>query len=161
MDAKFQVACNHIVGNPKQSFTLLACPRCLGSGFYNALSYGPDGKVVLVSGFNKLQQQIQKILTENKRPTGYGFDYSVLTSTINAATITAIKSEISRCLLYLQGSQQQEKSEGFFYLPTEEIDKLLFVDVQINPSDPRGVFVTAQIQTISGKPTDVTSYLRK
>ena len=148
MDAQFKVICNHTAGNPVQQFILVDCPRCLGTGFYNA-------------GFPKLAQQIQKILTENKRSTGYGFDYSVMTDTINPGTLTAIKSEVARCMAYLQANQKQEQSEGFFYLPSEQITKLVSLDVQIDPSDPRGVFVNVSVQTLSNtKNGAVQVYLR-
>ena len=161
MDAQFKVICNHTAGNPVQQFILVDCPRCLGTGFYNALSWGTDGKVITVSGFPKLAQQIQKILTENKRSTGYGFDYSVMTDTINPGTLTAIKSEVARCMAYLQINQRQEQSEGFFYLPSEQIVKLISLDVQIDPSDPRGVFVNVSVQTLSNtKNGAVQVYLR-
>jgi hypothetical protein len=162
MDAKFKVICDHVVGNPSQNFTLLGCPRCLGNGFYNASSYGHDGKVVTVFGQYLLIQQIQKILTEEKRPTGYGFDYTVLTGTINAATLTAVKAEVLRCLQYLSDSQQQEKLEGHNYLPTEEIQSVGGVDAFIPDNEPRMVIVNASVTTISGASITATNIpLRK
>ena len=129
---------------------MTSCPRCLSNGFYNASSYGHDGKVVIVVGPNLLVQQIQKILTEEKRPTGYGFDYTVLSGTINSATITAVKAEVLRCLQYLSDSQQQEKLEGHNYLPTEEIQSLGGVDAFVPDNEPRTVIVNASVVTVSG-----------
>jgi hypothetical protein len=161
MDAKFQVTCDHTLGFPLQTFTLGTCPRCLGMGFYEASYYGGDGNVVMLSGIQLLSQQISKILTEEKRPTGYGFDYTVLGGVINPGTVTAVKSEVLRCLQYLSDSQQQEKLEGFHYLPTEEIERVNSVDAFIADSDPRTVIVNASVTTVSGKSVATTVPLRK
>jgi len=165
MDAKFKVICNHVVGSPLQQFTLVTCPRCLGKGFYNSYSFGTDGKMLVVSGVNKLSQQIQKILTEAKRPSGYGFDYSVLTGVITPSTVTAVKSEILRCIEYLKASQQQEKKEGFMYLPTEEISttaqSITVLDASVNELDPRSLLINLSVLTVAGTTTDVTTQLRR
>jgi len=165
MDAQFKVTCNHILGNPLQQFILLTCPRCLGKGFYNAYQFGTDGKIVTVSGVNKLIQQIQKILTETKRPSGYGFDYSVLSGVIAPNTITAVKSEIVRCIEYLKSSQQQEKKEGFIYLPTEEIStngqSITVLDAFVTETDPRAVTVNVSVLTVAGATAGVTTQLKR
>lgn len=161
MDALFQVKCDHTIGFPQQTFTLVSCPRCLGVGFYNALSYGNDGKVLEAKSGMLLTQAVQKILTENKRSTGYGFDYTVLTGTINPGTLTAVKSEVLRCLLYLSSSQQQEKLEGFQYLPTEEIAHVASMDAFINPTDPRSIIVNVNVITVSGTNVEVNVSLTR
>jgi hypothetical protein len=161
MDAKFRVTCDHKVGIPAQNFTLNTCPRCLGKGFYNAFSFGTDGKIVTVSGINKLSQQIQKILTEPKRPTGYGFDYSVLSGVIAPNTLTAVKSEVIRCIEYLKSLQTQEKSEGFIYLPTEEIDSISVIDAFVDPTDPRAIFINVSVVTKAGNTSDVSTRIKR
>lgn len=161
MDAKFKVFCDHVVGDPPQQFVLQTCPRCLGAGFYEASSFDTDGHAVMLSGPLLLSQQIQKILTEEKRPTGYGFDYTVLKGTINQSTVTAVKSEVQRCLQYLSDSQQQEKLEGFVYLPTEEISTIEGVDAFVPDDDPRTVTVNASVTTVSGVRANATVPLRK
>ena len=161
MDAKFNVVCNHIIGLPAQGFLLETCPRCMGAGYYNAISYGTTGKVVTVVGFDKLSQQINKILIEDKRPSGYGFDYTILSGTITPATQTAVQSEVMRCIVYLQNLQRIERSRGFKYLPSEELSNTVSVDAQINPDDPRGIIVTLGIQTVSGFIGNVVTNIRR
>lgn len=165
MDAKFKVVCTHAVGIPVQQFLLTTCPRCLGKGFYNAYQFGIDGKMITVSGVNKLSQQIQKILTETKRPSGYGFDYSVLTGVISPNTLTAVKSEIVRCIEYLKASQQQEKREGFTYLPTEEISTdsraIAVLEAFVDQTNPRAVYINISVLTVAGATADVTTQLRR
>ena len=161
MDAQFQVTCDHVVGNPPQNFVLQTCPRCLGFGFYHASSFGMDGKIITLSGSPLLSQQIQKILTEDKRPTGYGFDYTVLSGTINSGTITAVKSEVLRCLQYLATNQQTEKQAGYQYLPTEEIANVSGVDATQDANDPRQVNVSANVVTVSGVNLIVNVPLRR
>lgn len=157
MDARFVVKCDHLIGIPTQNFLLTTCPRCLGRGTYNAYSIGTDGRVVMASGVTKLTQQIMKAITERRRPSGYGFDYSVLSGVITPSTITAVKSEVFRCLQYLKGVQQQEKLEGFLYSPTEEISHVTALDAYISPSDPREVFVTVSVVTTAGSTAEVTN----
>jgi len=157
MDARFVVKCDHLVGIPAQRYLLTTCPRCLGIGTYNAYSIGTDGRVVPATGVTKLVQQISKILTEQKRPSGYGFDYSVLTGTITPSTLTAVKSEVFRCLEYLKNVQAQEKLEGFLYLPTEEISTISTLDAFVSPSDPRQVFVNVSVFTVAGTTAEVNN----
>jgi hypothetical protein len=157
MDARFVVKCDHAVGIPSQNFMLNTCPRCLGRGTYNAYTIGTDGKIVTVSGVSKLSQQIAKILTEQKRPSGYGFDYSVLSGTITPSTITAVKSEVMRCIQYLKGVQEQEKLEGFLYLTTEEISTVNTLDAFVSAADPRQVFVTVSVFTVAGSTAEVNN----
>lgn len=157
MDARFVVKCDHQTGIPSQNFMLNTCPRCLGVGTYNAYSIGNDGRIVTVSGVNKLAQQMAKIITEPKRSSGYGFDYSVLSGIITPSTVTAIKSEVFRCLQYLKGAQEQEKLEGFLYLPTEEISTVNTLDAFVSPDDPRKVFVTVSVFTVAGSTAEVNN----
>ena len=157
MDAQFVVKCDHVVGLPVQSFILSTCPRCLGRGTYNAYSIGNDGRIVTVVGVKKLVQQITKILTERKRPSGYGFDYSVLTGVITPGTLTAVKSEVFRCVQYLKDVQQREKLEGFLYLPTEEIGHIGALDAYVSSEDPRQVFVTVSVFTLAGTTAEVNN----
>jgi len=164
MDALFKVKCDHLIGIPPQQFTLTSCARCLGKGYYNGVQFGPDGRIITVTGVDKLSQQIVKILTEKKRPSGYGFDTNILSGVITPSTLTAVKSEVIRCIEYLKSLQQKEKSEGFIYLPTEEIATgfpITTIDAFINPSDPRGVFVNVSILTVSGLIAEVSTQIRR
>jgi hypothetical protein len=81
----------------------------------------------------------------------------VLSGVITASTITAVKSEVFRCLQYLKGVQAQEKLEGFTYLPTEEISHVTALDAYVSPTDPREVFVTVSVITVAGNTAEVTN----
>jgi hypothetical protein len=142
-------------------YTLASCPRCLGTGEYGGFSYGTDGKLFTLSGVAQLSQQIKKILTEKKRSTGYGFDFSLLSGVIDAARLTTIQSEVVRTLNYLKALQQAEKLRGFVYLPSEEIDDLDSVRAIQDTADPRTVFVTARVIARSGRTASITVLLRR
>lgn len=157
MDARFAVKCDHVVGVPAQMFILTTCPRCLGTGVYNAYSIGPDGKIVTVMGADKLAQQITKILVESRRPSGYGFDYGLLTGVIDQSSVTAVKSEVFRCMQFLKTSQTQEKLEGFSYIPSEEIDTVSALEAFVDSADPRRINVSVAVITKAGTTATVTN----
>jgi hypothetical protein len=129
----------------------------LGTDEYHAYSIGHDGKIVVVAGSNKLAQQIAKILTEKKRTTGYGFDLSVLTGTLDQSSITAVKSEVFRCMQYLMSIQNQERLEGYAYIPSEEISSVSSLDAYIASDDPRKMYVSVAVVTKAGTTAAVSN----
>lgn len=149
MDIKSQTVCDHIVGNPPTAYIIDFCPRCLGKGYYGGFAILSSGNLQTLSPSDSLIQAIQKILTENTRPTGYGFNQSLLTGVIDASKIQAVKNEVARCLNYLKFIQTQETLRGFQYNPQEKISKISNITVVKNTQDPRGVNVTVTVVTVS------------
>ncbi len=141
MDFLGTQVCDHRVGSPIVSYILSTCPRCLGAGYYGSPGFDVHGKMSLVTQSDQLNQAIKKILIENMRTTGYGFNYNVITSTIDATTISSIKAEVVRCMNYLIKVQTQAVGLGVLYDPKERIAGINFLDVQQDTSDPRRVIV--------------------
>lgn len=143
------VKCDHRVGNPIISYTQENCPRCLSKGYYGGIDFDFSGKISTVSNGEGLAQKIKKILTEKKRPSGYGFDYSlVINASVNKETI--VRYEVSRCLNYIQNLISSEKSRGIKFNPSEEIQSIENIKVNINENDPREVIVYVTVITKSG-----------
>jgi len=159
MDLLNRVVCDHKIGD--QSFIRERCPRCLGKNFYGGYSIGKDGDIEIVTKVDALNQQILKILTEDRRPSGYGFDHNLLAGVIDASKIAAIKAEIIRCISYLYFLQQSEKKSGFFYAPSEELNKIESVSVAQDESEPRRVFATIVVSTVSGRTVTTSTMLRR
>lgn len=155
-----EVKCDHKVGDPEVDFESSKCPRCRGKGVYYAFSMSPAGRIEFLTGFDALTFQIKKILTEARRPSGYGFDYRVLNPQQSSGDpITAITSEIYRVMQYFMNLQRQSKSEGYNYLPTEELVSVDSVRVTRSTTDPRQVYITIYVTTRSGQTNAVTQTL--
>lgn len=161
MDLVNKTACDHRVGDPPVAYTLAACPRCRGEGEYGTLVFGNDGKIATVEQGGALKQQIEKILKENRRPSGYGFDYTLLTGVIDATKISAIKNEVIRCLQYLGTAQAREEAQGFNYTGRERLQRVQDVVVTQNTADPREVIVSVTVISSSGAQTGVTTSLSR
>lgn len=161
MDFRNAVTCDHKLGVPTTGYTLTSCPRCLGRGYYGGVVIDERGQLNLVAGSTLLAQQLQKILSENARESGYGFNYDLLTGVIDPARLSAIRSELVRCISYLRFVQQQEKSQGFIYQPSEELSGIKEVSVANSPTDPRAITVACTVVSVSGTQTSTTVIMRR
>jgi hypothetical protein len=150
MDLNSQISCNHIVGDPIIYYTLSTCPRCFGLGTYGGLSFTADGKLSTIQASSQLSQQIKKILTEKMRPSGYGFNYSLLSGVIDVSKLDAIQAEVYRCLSYLQNAQRQEVRSGHIYAGSEQISSIGAVSTLQSPMQPTAVQVFITVITVSG-----------
>ena len=159
MDYLGKVSCDHRVGSPVVSYTLLTCPRCLGTGEYGGIEI--FSTVTTVSGYNQVEQAIKKILSEKVRDTGYGFDYSLLRSVIDTNTVPSIKKEIVRCIEYLRSSQQKEKARGVGYSPRELIYSIRSLEVNQSSTEPRSIIATLVVTTEAGNSIQVTQTLKR
>jgi|GEM_PF-2607760 hypothetical protein len=161
MDLNCQTACDHKVGNPEVQYTSSTCPRCLGNDIYGGLSFEPSGKLSTLSYSDQLAQQIKKILTEKRRLSGYGFDYSLLSGVIDNSKLSAIYAEVARCILYLQSNQQQEVKAGHVYAGSEQIQALSSLKVEQSTTQPQEVQVYATVQTVSGALVSLQTTLQR
>jgi hypothetical protein len=150
MDLLGTVVCNHIVGIPSVAYVLNTCPRCQGKGYYGGISFDNLGNLNVVTDGALLQQEITKILTENMRPNGYGFNYSLLSSVVNPDSVNNAQNEAVRCLTFLYNLQQQEKANGVVYRNTEEISTIQNVAAFLDTTDPRRIFISADVTSVSG-----------
>lgn len=156
MTVKGKVTCDHIVGIPSVAYALSTCPRCLGKGYYGGISFNSHGKVSEIEKVEVIKQKVEKILTEKKRPTGYGLDYDLLTQINPYSDIYLVKYEIARCLNYLISLQINEKKYGVVYNPSEEIASILNIDTVTDPVDPRVLNVYVSVVSVSGTVVDTT-----
>ena len=161
MDLLAQTVCNHTIGNPLVQYTSSKCPRCFGTNMYGGLSFTSGGKLSTVVASSQLSQQIKKILTEKMRPSGYGFNISLLSGVIDASKLGAIQAEVSRCLFYLQKLQTQEVQAGHIYAGTEQISSIGTVSVIQSPIQPSFVQVFATVITVSGASMSVQTALQR
>ena len=153
--------CDHIVGDPPTAYTLFDCPRCLSKGVYGDIVYDGSGRITTLLNSNQLRQQLEKILIENIRETGYGVDYKVLGGVIDSGKLLAIKRELTRVVNYFINNQQQEKASGFYYKTSEEVDSLDSVDVYADSLEPRKIIVLIGVTTVSGKNVSIKLPLRR
>jgi len=151
--------CDHIVGSPAVAYMLYNCPRCLGKGSYGDVSFNRSGKLNTIENISQLNQQIEKLLIENIRNTGYGFDNTLLEGVIDAGKLLAIKRELIRAINYFINNQQKEKATGFYYKTTEELYSIVSIDVFQDNSEPRKVIALVKLMTVSGLIVSVSSHL--
>ena len=150
MDLLAQTVCDHIVGDSGTPYTSSNCPRCFGTNGYGGLAFTSDGKLSSLTASSQLSQQIKKILVEKMRPSGYGFNTSLLSGVIDVSKLDALQAEVYRCLLYLQTAQQQEVRAGHIYAGTEQIGSVGTVSVLQSPTSPTAVQVFATVVTVAG-----------
>ena len=159
MDVLMRIMCDHRAGEPIVGYTLLTCPKCLGSGYTGEVQFDNLGNLATISNVDSLFQQVRKILSENKRDTGYGFDYSLMKGVIDNATILAIYREIVRCISYLSTTQQDEKSRGYKIGPNEEIRSIYSVSVTQDPTEPRLLNVIIKLRTAANQLPEISTTL--
>jgi len=150
MELLGEVNCDHIAGDPPVKYTVSGCPKCLGKGVYGDIEFNLEGKVKTISGISQLKQQLKKIIIENTRETGYGFNYSAITFSSGDAQLINIKKELNRCLEYLSFLQVTARGDGFFYSNTELLDSVERIEV-IRDADVRKVNATIYCKTVSGR----------
>ena len=159
MEFKAKVICDHRVGSPVTAYVQGKCPKCKGKGTYGGVQYDNQGQVLKVSNVETLKQKIEKILIEDRRPTGYGFDYSLFRGyVIDDSTISAAKAEVIRCISYIRFIQQNEIRNGYFYTPSEELVGIKNITTSIDSLDPRKLVISVILRAKSGAtPTVQTS----
>ena len=64
VDVKYFTICNHIVD--KKTYKQALCPRCRGVGYYLDIMFDTAGQVVTTDGEIKLQQEMLKVLLDEK-----------------------------------------------------------------------------------------------
>ena len=107
-----KIKCDHRVGDPVQVFLPEYCPRCKGRGWYGGIAFGNDGKIQFLQNRDYLPHQVEKILTENLRNTGYGFDRRIINGIIEESTLLNIKQEIVRVMTYFKNLQRENQKNG-------------------------------------------------
>jgi len=154
--------CNHVVGDPAIAFELSTCPRCLSAGIYGDVSYDSSGKLNTISKSTQLHQQIEKILKENRRASGYGFDYTLLNGVIDNNRTLAVQREVVRTINYFINTvQETEKAEGYIYSSDEELAEIMSVKAYQDSTEPRKIIVIINLLTVSGRSITINTSLRR
>lgn len=153
-DVKGEIVCDHRIGDPVEMLTLTTCPKCNTRGFYNTLVLASNG-VQFVPPVTALMQALKKILTEARRPSGYGFDYRLLRGPITPSILSVTSAEVNRCMQYYIAIQQHEKARGVAFNPSEEISNIDSIDVSQSTTEPRRVVVSVTLSTVSGSSVNI------
>lgn len=161
MDISGKIRCDHVVGLPAINYILEDCPRCLGKGEYGGFAPLDKGDVPLVTGVKYLEQSIKKILSEKKRSSGYGFDYTLLRGIGDSESLLAIKREIKRVILYLKSAQEEDKKKGTIYASNETIYDVRDINVDFDSAEPRKLFITLTVIALSGSNIDIVTDLER
>ena len=161
MDTAGRVICDHYVGVAAINYVLEDCPRCLGKGEYGGFSPSDKGDIPMIAGPDYLAQSLKKVLLENKRPSGYGFDFDVLRGIGDKESLQAIKREVKRCILYLKNAQQANKKRGVIYSTNEEIYDVRDISVNFDPAEPRRLDITLNVIAVSGRDIDIVTSLER
>lgn len=159
MDILVRIPCDHMAGEPLVGYTIGSCPKCFGTGYIGEVKFDGSGNLESIYNQNSLEQQVLKILKENKRSTGYGFDYSLLKNVIDSTTTIAVYREIIRCISYLSTLQQEEKARGYRISSNEEIKSIIFVTVTQDTTEPRQLNIVIALRTVSNQLPEIRTTL--
>lgn len=142
-DILSRIPCMHKIGTYK--FTQANCPRCQGTGFYHDLALEVTGEVKLVSGSNRLLQDVEKALVDKQgthpEDSAWGSQlYNAITRESPSLTRAQIVSSVIDALKRLRYLGQLEDME--YNLPvTEKIARQGIGDISVftDSIDPRRV----------------------
>ena len=111
-----------------------------------------DGALQTIEGSEKLRQDVEKILIEDLRSTGYGFQFATLKgATLTQATITRLEQATISALKFLYNAQMDAEERGVFVSPDEKIDQIGDLRVLEREGEPRRYDVSVSIVTASAK----------
>ncbi|MCK9428825.1 MAG: hypothetical protein M0R17_02290 [Candidatus Omnitrophica bacterium] len=161
MDILARIPCDHRAGEPLVGYVLDTCPKCLGSGYIGEFQIDNSGNLVTIYNQDSLSQQVIKILKENKRSTGYGFDYSLMRGVIDTTTTLVVYREIVRCISYLSTLQQEEKAKGNKISSNEEIKSIISLEVTQNIYEPRQLDIVLNLRTAGSQNPEIVTTLTR
>ena len=151
-DIKMFNACDHIVNG--QSYDLPLCPRCYGKGYYFDIHFDISGKTVITSESNKLQQEILKIIIDEKYRNlfhpEWGSQAHNLIGSKNA-NINKSKLEIiiRNALEHLKSVQINQQKQWNNLTDDEIIDQI--TDIEIINIGPTGYHIKVMLSNKAGE----------
>lgn len=154
LDLYTRRTCNHAYasGSTIQTFDLSTCPYCLSKGTVFDPIFMEDGTLRIIEGSDKLKQDVEKILIEEFRSSGYGFQFATLKgATLTQATITRLESATVSALKFLYNAQVDAEERGVFVSPDEKIDQIGDLSVSEREGEPRRYDVSVSLVTASAK----------
>lgn len=151
-DVKFFCACNHHVNG--LTYVADECPRCYGKGYYFDI-YFEGRKPVLAEGSIKLQQELLKILIQEKGENVFhpewGNDINeriIGTKNLNI-TRTKIEFLLKQTIEYLKAIQLSENYIWDNMNENEIIDQIS--SIEVIPLDKTGYYVKIQLSNSAGE----------
>lgn len=150
-DIKIFNACNHIVENKYYEPQL--CPRCYSNGYYFDIHFDEQGKAVTTTGAIKLQQEILKVLVDEKYNNLFHENWgSQIHNMIGHKNLSITKARLEilvrEALNYLQNVQLNEYYNVRNLNESEILDKILYIE--INPVVPTGYQINVVISNTTG-----------
>ena len=114
VDAKIFTLCDHTTGGKVYSVDL--CPKCLGKGYYYDIDFDLQGQAKLITGTQKLQQEVLKIINDERGNNLYfnrwGSEvHDLIGSKQDKLTNSRLQIMVRMSLEYLQLLQQSAHSE--------------------------------------------------
>jgi hypothetical protein len=152
-DIQFFGACDHIVNG--EYYVSDLCPRCYGKGYYIDIFFDINGQTILSSGGIKLQQEILKIMLDEKYSNVFHKEWG---SEINSnfigtknLSINKIKIEmLVRNSLDLLKKIQISENEQWKNMTEEEIlDSIEYIEV--TPLGKTGYYIEVMITNSVGQ----------
>jgi len=132
-DIKIFNVCDHIVDNKHYNSQL--CPRCNGESWYFDIHFDPTGQSVLASGDIKLQQEILKVMLDEKYSNlfhpNWGSEVTTLVgSKMLSNNAAKVELMIRNALEYLQSIQVDEYATNGNLSINEIINKILYINIK-------------------------------
>ena len=153
-EPKLKHICDHVLNGVQ--YTLNTCKRCIGNGYYYDIKIGSDGDILQVSGVNKLQQELEKIIIttigDNTYHNLYGTDLhkSNLGLTSVESRETNIKTRIVNSVLRIKMLQTEEIRKGNSFSADELINNIQKIDVFDIYGSPTSIGYRVYIKTHAG-----------
>ena len=151
-DIKIFNACDHVVNGTVYDQSL--CPKCYAKGYYFDIHFDDDGSAVTTSGSLKLQQEMLKILIDEKyrnpfHPNWGSEIYTIVGHKNLAITKARLEMIVRRALEHLKMVQSNEYMQSGTLTPDEILDRIVYVE--ISPLGPTGWHVYAVISNSTGQ----------
>jgi len=152
-EPKLKHVCDHVLSTG--TYKLTTCPRCAGNGYYYDAKLDSQGLVIQISGVNKLQQELEKIirtaLGDNKIHTDYGaLLNSSYSNVISEELKNKLKSSLSDAVYFIKHQQDTELSAGTAYTSDELIYGVENIDIFDIYGDPTAIGYSIGIITLKG-----------
>lgn len=131
-DVKIFNVCNHLVNDVK--YDISSCPRCYGKGYYFDIHFDVAGEAVLASGNVKLQQEVLKILIDEKYDNVFHQEWgSKIKTFVGSKNLNINKTKLEfivrSALEYLKKVQMNETKNWNNLTDEEILDKIVSINI--------------------------------
>lgn len=150
-DIRMFCACTHLVD--EELYDVDSCPRCYGKGYYFDVTFD-GGKAVLSEGSIKLEQELLKILIEEKGSNVFHLDWGNEITRLVGTKNTSIKRSkievlVKQTLDHLKAVQHGEDAVWGNMMEEEKLGEILSIDV-VETSGRDGYIIKVKISNTSG-----------